>query len=130
MALTHANHEYQQWQVSETVNFSGNDMPNAPENTVVAVLDYEPSILDGGSLSLEWQRIGEAYIDEANTLTREAYNLVHLRANYFLDAETEVFGQILNAGDTLYAETTSRWGPSYTPGRPRSVFFGIRWNFP
>ena len=128
-AFTRAKHKYQQWQVSDTLNFNGNNMPNAPEETWVAVLDYSPAWLQGGNLSVEWQRIGDAYIDEANSLTREAYNLLHLRGSYYLDSQTEVFGQVLNARDTLYAETTSKWGPSYTPGRPRSVFFGVRWLF-
>ncbi|HAV56090.1 MAG TPA: TonB-dependent receptor, partial [Acinetobacter junii] len=54
----------------------------------------------------------------------------NLRANYRKNSY-EVYGQILNAADVHYAESTSFSNnqASYTPAAPRTYLLGLRYHF-
>lgn len=130
LAYTRAEHRFKDWESSGGENYSGNDQPDAPKDFGSLRLGYRPMFLNGGRIEAEWVHVGEWYLDEANTTTYEGYDLLHLRANYHVPGTgVEIYAHLLNATDELYAETTSKWGPTFTPGRPRTAFLGGRYRF-
>ena len=136
IAYTQSEHKYEDWE-DRSGDYSGNDMPNAPENFANVRLRYGPMWLNGGRLELEWIHQGEHWIDEKNSDdgratdrdTYDGHDLVNLRANYVLSSKLELSLRVLNLTDELYAETTGKWGPTYTPGRPRTAFVGAKYTF-
>lgn len=128
VSYAHNKHRFDNW-IEGANDFSGNTMPNAPEHFANVRVHYAPIWLNGGRLEAEWTDQGEYFIDEANTLSYAGHGLLNLRASYALDESVEVYLNVLNAGDKLYAESTSRFGPTYTPGRPRTVMGGVKVNW-
>lgn len=128
VSYAHNKHRFDNW-VEGANDFSGNTMPNAPEHFANVRVHYAPTWLNGGRLEAEWTDQGEYFIDEANTLSYAGHGLLNLRASYALNEIVEVYLNVLNAEDKLYAESTSRFGPTYTPGRPRTLMGGVKVNW-
>ncbi len=136
IAYTHSEHNYKKWQ-DRSGDYSDNELPDAPENFANVRLNYHPHWLSGGRIELEWVHQGKHWLDEKNdddniADDRDSYgghDLINLRGDYWLSSDLNVYLRVLNLTDKLYAETTSKWGPKYTPGRPRSVFAGFRYEF-
>ena len=136
VAYTQSEHKYKEWE-DRSGDYSDNDMPNAPENFANIRLRYGPTWLNGGRVELEWIHQGEHWIDEKNADDGRAndrdiydgHDLVNIRTNYPISPRLEISLRVLNLTDELYAETTGKWGPTYTPGRPRTAFFGAKYNF-
>lgn len=118
-------HRFDNW-VEGANDLSGNTMPHAPQHFANVRVYYSPLWLNGGRLEAEWSDQGKYFIDEANTLTYPGHSLLNLRASYSVTDALEVYVNVLNAEDKLYAESTSRFGPTYTPGRPRTVMGGVK----
>jgi outer membrane receptor protein involved in Fe transport len=129
LSYTTSRHEFKQWQVSDSDDFSGNRIPMAPSHYLNARLAYTPSFLSRGRIELETIDIGGYFIDEANSNRYNGHTLLNLRTNYYITEDMEVYLNLINVADKLYAETTSKWGPTYTPGRPRTAYLGFRVNF-
>ncbi|UTA49024.1 TonB-dependent receptor [Simiduia sp. 21SJ11W-1] len=127
-AGTWARHEYVDWQEANN-NYSGKQQVMAPEVFTTLWLSYRPGWLKGGRLEAEWRHQSESFIDEANTQTYPGHDLVNLRASYNISQPLTVYANLLNATDERYAETTSKWGPSYSPGRPRTLIAGLNYRF-
>lgn len=136
IAYTHSEHKYKQWQ-DRSGDFSGNEIPDAPEDFANVRLNYRPLWLKGGRMELEWIHQGEHWLDESNSNDNSAddrdrysgHDFVNLRSDYWLSNHLNIYLRVLNLTDKLYAETTSKWGPQYTPGRPRSTFIGFRYEY-
>ena len=129
LSYTTSRHEFQQWQVSDSDDFSGNRIPLAPSHYANLRLAYTPELLNGGRIELEGVDMGGYFVNEANTERYSGHSLLNVRANYYLNDDLELYLNILNATDKLYAETTSKWGPTYTPGKPRTTYLGFRVSF-
>lgn len=123
-----ARHEYQQYQPSSTVDYSGNDMPSSPK--AFGTLEYQIKPLPELLLSVEGVYVGSYWINDANTSKYNGHTLLNLRANYKQDAY-EVYGQVLNVADVHYSDSTSFSNnmASYTPGAPRTFLLGLRYHF-
>ncbi len=136
IAYTQSEHKYKKW-ADRSGDYSNNDMPNAPESFANARLRYGPVWLNGGRLELEWIRQGKHWIDEKNADdgrandidTYDGHDLVNVRANYPLNSNLDISLRVLNLNDEHYAETTGKWGPTFTPGRPRSAALGVKYTF-
>ena len=128
VSYTSSRHEFKQWKVSNSDDFSGNRIPLAPTHYLNARLAYSPSILDGGRIELETIDMGGYFIDEANQHRYNGHTLLNLRTNYYITEDMEIYLNLINVADKLYAETTSKWGPTYVPGRPRTAYLGFRIN--
>ncbi|PCJ35331.1 MAG: TonB-dependent receptor [Cellvibrionales bacterium] len=136
IAYTQSEHKYKDWK-DRSGDYSDNDMPNAPENFANVRLRYGPTWLNSGRIELEWIHQGEHWIDEKNSDdgrptdrdTYDGHDLLNLRANYLLSPKVEVSLRVLNVTDELYAETTGKWGPTFTPGRPRTAYIGAKYTF-
>lgn len=88
-------------------------------------------------MELEWWHQGEHWLDERNDEDGDAsdrdtyggHDLFNLRADFYLTEQVRLYTRVLNLTDKLYAETTSKWGPTYTPGRPCSAYLGVSVEF-
>ena len=133
VAYTHSKHRYEEW-LDRSGDYSGNIMPDAPDSFINARLNYRPEILNGGYIEFEWLRQGEHWLDEKNNKDgvagdRDKYdghNLLNIHAEYRLNSQLGFYTRIFNVTDRRYAETTSKYGPAFTPGSPRLATLGIR----
>lgn len=132
---TYGEHTYKEW-TDRSGDHSGNTMPRAPEDYAGLQLSFSPDWLGGGRFEAEWQHRGEEYFREDNEIpgghhsaTYEGHQLWNLRASYKPIQQLELYANLLNATDERYAESVSKWGPTFTPGRPRTLMAGARFNF-
>jgi outer membrane receptor protein involved in Fe transport len=123
-----AQHEYEEFQPSPVLNYSGNTMPSSPKS--FGTIEYQIKPIPELLLSAEGVYVGSYWINDANTEKYNGHTLLNLRANYRNNGY-EVFGQILNATDVHYAESTSFSNNqvSYTPAAPRTYLLGLRYHF-
>lgn len=128
VSLSRAQHRYEKWVVNGTSDYSGKDMEAAPKIMANTRLTYHPASLNGGRVQLEWVKLGSYWQDQANTLKYAGHDLFHLRANYPVTRQFEVWGGINNLLDKRYAETAGVDGSiaSYTAGLPRIFTIGIQ----
>lgn len=129
-------HEYLDWTPQAArpgvpaVSYAGNRIEQAPENLGSAMLAWSPGFLGGGRLAVEWSRMGRYAQDAANTHHYAGHDLFNLHANVMVTPSSEVFFRVMNLGDTRFAELSSFDAfqrDTYTPGRPRAVFGGVRY---
>lgn len=125
----YSKHKFEQF-VEKGVSYNGNEMNGAPNWMHNAEIWYRPSFVKGLRVGVEWQKIGNYYMDPLNTVKYEGYNVFHFRAGYRLKA-MEVWVNMMNAADKYYAYTSSKsgFGYSYTPAEPRHFNMGISYDF-
>ncbi len=110
-------------------DYSGNEMPGAPEWVTNAGIDYKPkAFLKGFRIGLEWQHVSEYFTDQENEYTYEGYDAFNARLGY----DMKHFGfwmNVMNLSDKLYAtRANTAWGrTTYTPGMPRTLVFGVNY---
>lgn len=126
---TNAIHEFVDFDESGS-DFSGNKMPQAPEWIANVMVTYTPSFLKGLRVSAEWRHVDEYYMDQQNSKKYDGYDLFNVRMGYKWKA-MEVWVNVINATDELYATVarSSRWGDSYSLGKPRNVNIGLAYKF-
>ncbi|BFM12460.1 TonB-dependent receptor [Simiduia litorea] len=128
LAYTYALHTYVDWQDGKN-DYSGLEQPDAPKHIGNLWLQYHPSWLRGGRIEAEWRHQSPSFIDEANTLTYEGHDLFNLRASFNLSEDLQLYANLLNLTDARFSESDAKWGPTYTPGRPRTLIAGINYTF-
>lgn len=133
-AFSYIKHEYDEWVVSNTVDFSGNEIESAPRFLGNVSLDYKPGFLNGGVATIEWVKMGSYRIDQANTTGQkyDGHDLFNIRASYHANKAWEVYGRIVNVTDRRYAESAaySNSERQFAPGLPRTGYIGAvyRWD--
>lgn len=123
--------------VDEEEDFSGNDLPAVPKESVNAGLDLITSF--GFTLRTTYQFEGEMPLNDANTQFRDFYNLLHLKASLqpikiwdpgFLKGwEIEFFGGVNNVLDELYAASVIPNAVGFGGSAPRYFYPGMPRNF-
>jgi outer membrane receptor protein involved in Fe transport len=126
---TNAIHEFVEFDEAGS-DLSGNKMPQAPEWIANTQITYRPAYLEGFRVSLEWQHINKYFMDQQNTKEYKGYDILNLRLGYTWKA-FEVWMNVINASDQLYATVarSSKWGDSYSLGKPRNFNFGVAYKF-
>nr|WP_294930766.1 TonB-dependent receptor [uncultured Flavobacterium sp.] len=134
---TYAQHTYVDFKLSDNPsdpvqNLDGKEMPQAPKWSGNSEVSYYPDWLPNLRTSIEWQLVGSYYQDQINTVKYEGYNLFNARIGYHWKS-IEVYGNIMNLTDKLYAYNVSRNNlanaqPTYTAAAPRTFVFGIQYN--
>lgn len=124
VAFSYAKHSYDSW-VTNSANFTGKEMAQAPRVIANTRLLYTPACLHGGSLAAEVVSLGSYWMDDDNTTKYGGHDLLNLSASYRLDSELELFAKINNLTDRRFAESTSGT-TSYSPGMPRTFYLGIQ----
>ena len=133
VAASYAKHTYEEWIISGTADYSGNEMESAPRTIANTRLAYSPAALKGGSTSLEWVKLGNYWMDAANTQKYDGHDLYNARFMYPLKKSLELSASVMNFTDERYAESSSyntTVGRQFAPGMPRTYYAGMRyyWN--
>ncbi len=125
VGATVASHTFMEY-VENGVEFNENQMDRAPRVISNSEITYRPEFISGLRVALEWQHISPYYMDAANTVKYEGFDIFNLRIGYKVSG-IEFWGNIMNIADVVYATNASRsrWGTSYSPGIPRLFQFGI-----
>lgn len=123
-------------------NVDGRQMPQAPRWIANAEVTYKPRWLPGLRAAVEYQRIGPWYQDQVNRVRHadrglfgaRGVSVLNVRAGYAWRETVEVFVNVLNATDELYAHSATRGNAptdrtTFTPAAPRTVGVGVQYNF-
>jgi iron complex outermembrane recepter protein len=132
-----AKHQYINYQVSTALDYSGKDMPGAP-NALSAEFGYKP--VPQARIALEVVQQGSYWMDNANTVSYSGHTLLNVRGNYRMNDGWEAWLQGRNLTNQLYAESatssyngTGTYNPAlqdqYTVGAPQSVMLGLTYTF-
>lgn len=115
-----------------TLNYENNLVGKAPRTLGNAALVYSPAQLRGAQVELEWEHVGQYYLDETNTDTYDGHDLMNLRAHYDIDRQLTVYARLMNLFDERYAALASYQVGSpieYRVGLPRTAYAGVRYQF-
>jgi iron complex outermembrane receptor protein len=123
--------------IDEEEDFSGNDLPAVPQETVNAGLDIITSF--GLTLRTTYQFEGEMPLNDANTEFRSHYDLLHFKLaleplemmNTSIDQnwDLEIFGGVNNALDEHYAASVIPNAVGFGGNAPRYFYPGMPRNF-
>ena len=135
---TWAKHEFVDFQVSQresdqVQNLGGKEMPGASRLITNSEVTYYPAFVPKLRTSLELQQVSGYYENQSNTQKADGYQVLNFRAGYKFEW-VEVFGNVLNVTNSLYAHSVSRGNnpadkASYTPAAPRTFVLGVQINF-
>ncbi|MCG8670324.1 MAG: TonB-dependent receptor [Pseudomonadales bacterium] len=118
---------------SQNIDVSGNDVGKAPEDMGNVAISYRPLAVEGLTLELEWEHLGEYFTDETNTQSYDGHDLYNLRVAYNATDNIEIYGRVQNLTDELYSTYTSNQvgndNISYRPGLPRTLYAGFKARF-
>lgn len=108
-------------------NVNGKEMPQAPNFIANSEVSYK---YRGARIALEWQKIGPWFQDQVNKVTYAGASVFNLRMGYQYKAY-QVFTNVLNVGDALYASAATRGNKTtdkstYTPAAPRTFVLGLQ----
>jgi len=134
-ATSIASHRFVQYKTSATLDYSGKEMPAAP-NTVSAEIGYKP--VQHARIALEVVQQGAYWMNNANTVRYDGHTLFNLRGNYKLRRGWEAWLQGRNLSNRLYADSASSsysgsgtYNPNvqdqYAAGAPRSLMVGLNY---
>jgi len=135
---TYATHKFIDFTLStkstdSVKNVNGNYMPSAPHFVWNTEFSFYPQFIKNFRASLEWQHVAGWYQNQINTVSYEGYDLFNARFGYKWRG-IEIFTNILNLTDTLYATQASRGNnatdrSSYYASAPRTFMMGAQYNF-
>ena len=134
-AYSTSKQTYEEWVIpvsGKNVSYAGNTIETAPHTLTNLLLSYSPTLLNGGRVAAEWSQTGKYYGDPENTQSYDGFDVVTLHGNYMIRNLGEFFVRVTNVTNEKYAEVATynafnKW--QYTPGTPRSVFAGLRYNW-
>lgn len=132
LSLSIARHTYDEWTPRAGLAYAGKRMEMAPEVIGNARIAYAPAALKGADFSLEWVRLGRYFMNPDNDHEYQGHRLVNLVVNCPVGRGWGGFGRLSNLTDRRYAESTSYTaaeGELFAPGRPRTLFGGLQYNW-
>jgi len=115
----------------ENIDYSGNDLTGTARNVLVSTIDVESKT--GLYLNFTHNFTDKIPLNDGNTVYSESYQLLSLRAGYFIDLHQkhsiEIYGGIDNLLDEKYSlgNDLNAFGGRYFNAAPtRNYFAGIR----
>ena len=141
VGATWAEHTFVSYRVSDKVgaiqDYSGKDMPQAPNHTITAQVGWKFTPASRVALGLVKQ--GSYWMNNANTVRYAGHTLLNLTASHKLGDGWEVWGQVRNLTDKSYSDNassryiTGTYTPNtqntYAAGAPRSLMVGVNKTF-
>lgn len=111
----------------------GFEMPSAPKWSGNTEIIYKPNWFPNFRIAVECQYVSSYFQDQINTVKYEGYTIFNSRFGYTWK-NFEIFTNILNATDKLYAYNVTRANTSnsqatYTVAAPRTFMFGLQYSF-
>ncbi len=133
VGYTYAVHRFTLWRPSATVDLSGLEMDGAPRHQWNAHVTWTPALARGGRVQMEWQGLGDYWLDTANTVRQEGYDVFHLRATVPVGRRLEAGLRVANLFDRLHAaQGFLGFGPVprlLNPGEYRTVYASLTARF-
>ncbi|MGV0033763.1 MAG: TonB-dependent receptor [Candidatus Azotimanducaceae bacterium WSBS_2022_MAG_OTU7] len=125
LAFSWAEHEYDNNPALSVTPLKGNTIDTAPETLGSMSIKWQATPRQ--THELEWVHIGEYYEDPENLNEYEGHDLLHLRGNWRMNSNVQLFYKIMNLTDEAYAERADfAFGSDrYFVGTPRSVYLGL-----
>ncbi len=104
----------------------GNRVDTAPDTLAHIRLRYDVS--DALMTEIEWRHVGSYFTNPGNTAEYPGHDIFVLRGQVAVSDCLTLFGRVDNILNTQYADRAdfAFGNERYFPGRPRTVFFGIR----
>ncbi|HEY4148838.1 MAG TPA: TonB-dependent receptor [Chitinophagaceae bacterium] len=129
LGATNVQHRFLQ-DVEKGIDYSGNEMANAPHFIANAEIMYKPTFVKGLRIGAEWQHMGRYWMDNANSETYKGFDVVNFRTGYRIK-QLEIWINALNAFNRYYAviATKSTYGYTYNLGDPREFTLGVSIHF-
>lgn len=114
-------------------NLDGFEMPSAPKWSGNSEITYKPNWFPNFRIAIECQYVSSFFQNQVNTVKYEGYTIFNSRLGYKYK-NFEVFTNILNATDKLYAynvtqANTANAPATYTVAAPRTFMFGVQYCF-
>ncbi|PHR90974.1 MAG: TonB-dependent receptor [Robiginitomaculum sp.] len=125
-----ARHRYTSDTISGGVNLNGKDIDTSPHHFGSAQVNWRPT--DAFTAELEWVHMGPYFLNPENTHSYEGHDYLNLRSSYDVSDQYQIFMRVMNVTNTAYAEradSTTFTGERYFPGKPRSLYVGVRAKF-
>jgi iron complex outermembrane receptor protein len=124
VAFSYAKHTYEEW-VTNVGIFSGKEIESAPRVISTSRLSWQPR--PGALAQLEWVRLGQYWLDPANTQTYSGHDLLNVRGTWPLTKDVSAFGSVYNIADKRYADSAQLASnqPVLSPGLPRTFYAGL-----
>lgn len=122
-----ARHRYAFDYMTGGVNLRGRDVDSAPRHYGGVQVKWTP--VDFLTAELEWVHMGSYYLDPENAHNYAGHDYVNLRAEATVTDNYRVFFRIMNLTNVTYAERadfTSFTAERYFPGKPRSLYVGLK----
>lgn len=132
VAVSYATHKYEEWNPKTGISYTGNEMESAPNLIANARLGHKSSFLNGGKMEVEWVKLGDYWMDAANTYKYAGHHVFNLRINHFISKDLELYGRLMNVADVRYATSAKYTSPTkieYAPGMPRTAYVGMKYKF-
>ena len=135
---TIASHRFLKYQVSNILDYTGKEMPQAPSDITTAEFGYKP--VANARIALELVHQGAYLMNNANTEEYPGHLLLNLCSNYQFAKSWEAWLQLRNLTDKRYADSASssysgigakspNTQNQYSPGAPRSLMVGLSYTF-
>jgi iron complex outermembrane receptor protein len=108
---------------------SGDDIDSAPRNLANAILGWD--INTNNRVELEWNHVGEYYLDTSNEHEYDGHDLFNLRISSNIQDSLALNFQIENIANTAYADRADYAYGDYRffPGRPRFAELSLSYDF-
>lgn len=140
VAFSYAKHTYEDWVArvgGGNVDFSGNEMESAPRVMASLRLNWRPLLLNGGRIEAEWERLGDYWMDQANTHKYDGHSVYNLRADYPVGKSLELYARVMNLTDRRYATAAAYRAAAfgsperfeYAPGLERTLYVGLNYTW-
>jgi len=130
LSATHALHRYRHSRNIDGIEIRGNDIDSAPRYFGNAQILWR--YLDRTQFELEWQVMGDYFLDPENLNNYPGHKVFNLRSSHRLSDQLKLYARLINVTDSAYAERadyTSFSGHRYFPGQPRTLNLGIEWQW-
>jgi outer membrane receptor protein involved in Fe transport len=126
IAYSYSKHNY-----VDDPEFGNNEQAEAPNNTANLRFIFSPQSVTGLETLLEFEHVGEYWLDDNNTRRYDGYTIAHLKASYQANKQLKLTAKVNNIADEVYAENAnfSFGREKYTPGAPRQLFAGLDYRF-
>ncbi len=130
-AISLADHVYDFTDITRRASTSiirGNKIDTAPDTLGFLQVNFSP--MEELLISLKLQHVGEYFTDPGNSTKYAGHNVFGARGEYKISNRVSLYSKIDNLFDIRYADRADFAFGSYRyfPARPRSIFFGIKFN--
>ncbi|WP_413582552.1 TonB-dependent receptor [Bdellovibrio sp. HCB288] len=107
-------------------DYSGHKEAKAPSEIYDVVLTYRPTALRGFETSLEWNRTGSYWVEDANQHLQAGHDVFNWRGEYQYTKDLSFNARVMNLMNTKYPIDVANYGSLvYKPAMPFTAYIGL-----